>query len=389
MPLKKNKKQHQNWIIPGFALVLGLLALFLLGTAGQVSAAPPQDEYARGNKCTDCHTEPNRTLTLESGEILFTTIEMDVFVASAHGEAGLACEDCHTDSGLRHFPHRGETPSSLRDFSLQMYESCAECHQEEYDKTIDSMHGQALAAGDNHAAICTDCHNPHEQHRLTDEATGELLPEARLQIPQTCARCHSAIYDVYAESVHGAALTREGNLDVPTCIDCHGVHDIGDPTTAEYRLQSPNICADCHSESARMDKYGISTNIFDTYLADFHGTSILLFEQRTPDQEVNKPVCFDCHGVHDIYSPDNPEHGLAIKENLLDTCQQCHPDVTANFSDAWMSHYVPDPEHFPIVYFVDLFYKILIPLVIGGMLIFVVSDIFRRVSDKLKSGAKS
>ena len=389
MPLEKNKIQHPNWIILGFTLVLGLLALFLLGTTGKVSAAPPQENHARGNKCTDCHTEPDRTLTLESGETLFTTIDMDIFAESAHGEADLACEDCHTDSGLRHFPHRGESPKNLRDFSLEMYESCAECHQEEYDKTIDSMHGQALVAGDNHAAICTDCHNPHEQHRLTNEETGELLPEARLHIPETCARCHSTIYDVYTESVHGAALTQEGNLDVPTCIDCHGVHDIGDPTTAEYRLQSPKICADCHSESERMDKYGISTNIFDTYLADFHGTSVLLFEQKSPDQEVNKPVCFDCHGVHDIYSPDNPEHGLAIKENLLDTCQQCHPDVTSNFSDAWMSHYVPDPEHFPIVYFVDLFYKILIPFVIGGMLIFVGSDIFRRLSDKLKNGAKS
>ncbi len=382
MPLEKNKKQHRNWIILGFALVLGVVALFLLGTEGKVSAAPSYEP----NECTDCHTKPDRKLLLESGETLFTTIDMDIYVESSHGEAEIACEECHTDFGMRHFPHRVPDPTNLRDFSIEMAEGCKECHEEEHDKTMDSMHEQALLLGDKNAAICTDCHNPHEQHRLTNEETGELLPEARLHIPETCARCHSTIYNAYAESVHGAALTQEHNLDVPTCIDCHGVHDIGDPTTAGYRLQSPKICTDCHTDAERMDQYDISTNIYDTYVADFHGTSVFLFEQESPDQEVNKPVCFDCHGTHDIYSPENPEHGFAIKANLLDTCERCHPDATENFSDAWLSHYVPDPEHYPIVYYVDLFYKILIPLVIGGMLVFVASDILRRLTDRVKGG---
>ena len=386
MPLEKNKKQHQKWMLLEFALVLGLFAPFLLGRVEKAIAAPSLQNNIRGNQCPDCHTKPDKKKDLESGETLYLTIDPEIFSASAHGEAELACEDCHTDPGVRHFPHRGELPETQREFSLQMVESCTKCHQEEHDKTLDSTHAQALSEGNTNAAICTDCHNPHEQHRLTNEATGELLPEARLAIPQTCARCHSTIYDVYAESVHGSALTNEDNLDVPTCIDCHGVHDIGDPTTADFRLQSPKLCADCHNDPERMDKYGIPTNVFDTYVSDFHGTSVLLFEQRSPDQEVNKPVCFDCHGTHDIYSPDNPEHGIAVKENLLNTCERCHPDASENFSDAWLSHYVPDLEHYPIVYYVDLFYKILIPLVIGGMLIFVASDILRRLTDRVKGG---
>jgi hypothetical protein len=91
--------------------------------------------------------------------------------------------------------------------------------------------------------------------------------------------------------------------------------------------------------------------------------------------------------VHDIQSIDDPQAGLALKENLLGKCQRCHPDATSNFPDAWLSHYVPSPEHHPLVFFVDLFYKLFIPAVIGGMLVFVISDIVRRVIERRKGNA--
>ena len=214
-----------------------------------------------------------------------------------------------------------------------------------------------------------------------------LLPAARVAVPQTCARCHSAIYDTYKTSVHGAALTGEGNLDVPTCIDCHGVHNIQNPTTARFRNETPQLCAKCHTDKALMGRYGISTNVLATYVSDFHGTTVTLFEQVSPDTPTNKPVCTDCHGVHDISRVDDPATGVAIKANLLLKCQRCHPGVTsANFTDAWMSHYVASPTRFALVYYVNLFYRIFIPVVIGGMLLFVLTDIIRRRLDGKKGG---
>ena len=65
-------------------------------------------------------------------------------------------------------------------------------------------------------------------------------------------------------------------------------------------------------------------------------------------------------------------------------CRKCHPDATLNFPDAWMSHYIPSPTKYPIVYYVNLFYKIFIPTVIGGMLIYVSSDIVRRLIERRK-----
>ena len=171
-------------------------------------------------------------------------------------------------------------------------------------------------------------------------------------------------------------------MDVPTCIDCHGVHNIPDPTTAAFRLKSPELCAKCHANASIMDKYGISTQVFNTYVADFHGTTVTLFQKESPDAPTNKPVCFDCHGVHDIVKVDDPQKGLELRQNILKRCQVCHPTATTNFSEAWMSHYIPSPTKYPVVYFVDLFYKFFIPGVLGGMAILVVLDVSSVVRQK-------
>jgi hypothetical protein len=132
-----------------------------------------------------------------------------------------------------------------------------------------------------------------------------------------------------------------------------------------------------------MEKYGISTEVFSTYVSDFHGTSVALFEPKAPGQIPNKPVCVDCHGHHNIKSPDDPE-STVMQENLLVTCQRCHPDATADFSSAWMGHYTPDQDTYPLMYYIDLFYKIFIPLILIPMAIYIVTDFSRKVINRRK-----
>lgn len=361
------------------SLVLGALLLLAVMTmfATPVTAAPRvQGDQPTDETCLACHQQAGMTAQV-GGQSLSITIDPAKFTASVHGAGNVACVDCHTN--ITGFPHPAVTASSPRDFSLELYPTCQQCHAEQYEKTLDSVHQRALAAGNENAAVCTDCHNPHTQTRLTNKDTGELLKGARYLIPQTCAKCHSTIYDTYRQSVHGAALTQEGDQYVPTCIDCHGVHNIGDPTSNSFRNSTPALCARCHTNETLMKQYGISTNVLNTYVADFHGTTVQMFEETYPDQPTNKPVCTDCHGVHDILKPDDPNAGIAFKQNLLVKCQQCHPDATtASFTDAWLSHYEPSPQVFPLVFFVNLFYKIFIPLVLGGMTLFVLTDIYRR-----------
>ncbi|MCP4138828.1 MAG: hypothetical protein GY755_00800 [Chloroflexi bacterium] len=387
MKIKMQQKGERKAILLIGLFALGLSLAIFFASPSSAGATLASSATLSNDECMACHGEEGMYTTLKNRETLWLSIDADLFNSSVHNHEEIACVDCHTD--ITAFPHPELTAEGLREYSLDQYPSCKECHTEQYDQTLDSVHGLALAGANDHAAVCTDCHNPHTQERMIDPETGAITQEEKLKTPETCARCHSTIYETYKTSVHGKALTDEHNQDVPSCIDCHGVHNIGDPTEASFRMNSPQLCASCHIDTDMMGKYDISTDVMDTYVADFHGTTVTLFEKRSADQETNKPVCYDCHGIHDITSPEDPEHGLAIKENLLVTCQRCHPGAESNLTDSWMSHYIPDADHYPIVYFVDLFYKILIPVVLGGMLLFVISDFIRRQIEKRKGASHS
>lgn len=321
--------------------------------------------------CLACHDSPGMSTTLESGETLYIAVDSVTHITSVHGRNDVTCVDCHTD--IDGYPHREIPATTLREYALAMYQLCEQCHASNYEATLDSTHQKALAEGHPEAAVCTDCHGNHNIQE----------PEPpRSNLPKMCQRCHSEIYRVYEYSVHGSALIGEGNPDVPTCTDCHGVHSLQGPSTENsFHLFSPQICANCHADESMMSRYGISTKVFDTYISDFHGTTVVLFEKIAPDQETNKPVCIDCHGVHDMRKNSDPESHV-IKENLLVTCQKCHPDASANFPTSWLGHYVPSAKDAPLVFFVDLFYKIIIPVTIGGMLVFIGSDVFQKITSK-------
>ncbi|OGO36419.1 MAG: hypothetical protein A2W35_15750 [Chloroflexi bacterium RBG_16_57_11] len=387
------------WFLIG-NIILALVALAVLAptvpaaplsqdtstpTPAEVQAEPTRtpvpnlsisDEY-----CLSCHGQPGQTFTLGNGDELDLYVPAELHQSSVHGETGIACAQCHADVG--EYPHPGWQAADRRDATLMLNAVCQRCHNGQYELNQDGVHVSVRASGNRAGATCSDCHTAHEIPRLNDPETHELLPEMKVWIPERCGLCHNAIYQKYKESVHGAALT-DGNPDVPTCIDCHGVHNIEDPRTAAFRLQSPQMCGKCHADEALMQKYGISTDVFDTYVADFHGTTVAIFEKESPNAEVNKAVCYDCHGIHDIGRTDDPEVGLQMQENLLVTCQSCHPDSTTNFTAAWMSHYIPSPEKYPLVYYVNLFYMIFIPLTVGGMTLLVVMDISRTSLNRMR-----
>ena len=387
--------QRSRLILFILCAALGLLIPLAMATNGLASGqalnalpqAKPTDLPGVANEtCLACHAGPNQTKTMPNGDVIDISISAQDFEASVHGRGGYACVQCHTE--IREYPHPQYSAESARDLTLKFNESCRICHAALYNKVQFSVHAAARAAGNAEAATCSDCHGAHNVRRLTDAKTHELLPETRLWIPQTCSKCHNAIYQKYQQSVHGSALIDENNLDVPTCIDCHGVHNIQDPTTAAFRNKSPSMCAKCHTDKEKMSRYGLTTNVLNSYVSDFHGTTVELFQKESPDAETNKAVCFDCHGIHDIQRTKDTTSGLRLQENLLKRCQNCHPDATINFPTAWLSHYEPSPEKFPIVYYVNLFYQFLIPGVLGFMGFLVILDFGRRMYDRFAPKAK-
>jgi predicted CXXCH cytochrome family protein len=241
---------------------------------------------------------------------------------------------------------------------------------------MDSNHERALEAGNRNAAVCIDCHGSHNIDKPG---------EPRNKISTSCGKCHGAIYAQYVGSIHGKSLLEDGNPDVPVCTDCHEAHRQEDPRTQAFRLNSPKLCAKCHSNATLMRKYNITADVFNTYVADFHGLTVTLFDKQHPDQRMNTAVCTDCHGIHDIQEV-TAANSTVIKENLLTTCRRCHPDANVNFPDSWIGHFPPTRDRYPLVYWVNMFYRILIPVTIGGMILFVLIDagsrIIRRVRRK-------
>jgi len=318
--------------------------------------------------CIGCHSPPGQTMTFPNGDTVSISIHKDDLNASVHGESNnwqeLACNDCHQDYDLPHSPLQVE---SARAYTIQQSELCGRCHETEHDGQMDSSHARALAEGNLDAATCVDCHGSH------------AIPvpnEPRVRISETCRQCHSAIFDEYATSVHGAALLENDDPNVPTCIECHGVHSIGDPTAALFRNRSPELCASCHANAELMEQYGVSTDVFDTYVDDFHGTTVTIFHSNDPDVPTGKAVCFDCHGVHNIKRPSDPDSG--IKENLLVTCQQCHPSATTNFSDSWTGHHRPSLRENPLMLLISIFYAVVSPSTTLFLLFLVGTDIWRQ-----------
>lgn len=367
------------WKILTVAFGICLIGLGLFSQPKPSSASSLEQSGAvqsvSNDLCLKCHETPATFAELSSGEILNLFVDGQVYNASVHGAQGTACVQCHTD--ISGYPHPEIDAETQREFIVQQNQSCGDCHADDFHSTQDSVHQVARDAGNLNAAVCSDCHGAHD-------VTAATIPWS--DIPQLCGECHSQIFELYKTSVHGGDLLEEGNPDTPTCTDCHGVHKIGGPSQEGFHLYSPLICANCHTDETLTKKYGLNPNVYETYISDFHGTTVTLFEKIAPDQQTNKPVCIDCHGVHDIRRTDDPQ-STVIRANLLDTCQRCHPNAKEDFPNAWLGHYSPSWEKTPVVSGVNLFYQILIPVAVVGMLAFVIPDSLRRRKHPTKDKA--
>jgi len=170
-----------------------------------------------------------------------------------------------------------------------------------YRDYTESVHGRKALAGDPEAPLCQDCHGTHDIKAPADSASSVF----KLNMPKTCGRCHLEVYAQYAASVHGVALLEEGNLDAPSCADCHGEHKILEPSapgSSVYATRVPATCGTCHAAEGTVGKYGIETSRVKTYQESYHGVAVE-FGARTVAN------CARCHGAHDIRPPEDTAPG--------------------------------------------------------------------------------
>jgi hypothetical protein len=197
---------------------------------------------------------------------------------------------------------------------------CIVCHSDKRRAFIQGVHSER-------GIRCDDCHGGDPgAFEIADAHAGAFVGSpGKVGTVEACGSCHSSVdvmrqYGVSADQVaelrssrHGQLLLGQGNLDAPTCTDCHDAHTILRPDDARSHTHPtaiPATCGRCHEDAGLMANYGIPTSQFEEYRTSAHGQA--LFEE----ENFAAPSCIGCHGSHAALPP-------AVSE-ISNVCGQCH-----------------------------------------------------------------
>jgi hypothetical protein len=376
------------WTKRSFTLRLGIFVLALLGITSVAivfhldvrgQQAPPLPHAIEGRAdCLSCHgpTGP-------------------VPVASDHsGRTNDQCVLCHTAPaktstsaapGKSTVPPVTAAPAPGPAVAISYLDqnNCLACHgnpsltKKLADGTSISLYVNAteLSQTVHRWEDCTTCHTikPHDVP----------TPLTKLSLAQKCGTCHQYEYSQYLASIHGRQETA-GNTDAATCTDCHSAdsnpHNIIrvlDPSASTYPKNIAQTCAKCHNDPKLMGKYGIVEKVYDSYIQSFHGKAMQLASDKLAIQELNTATCVNCHGAHDVKAVNDPSSPVAGMDNLVKTCEQCHPGAGVKFASGFLGHKAADPTFLPQVYWGEKFFSILIRVVLAGGVLLVALTIGR------------
>jgi cytochrome b subunit of formate dehydrogenase len=399
-------------------MALAILCVTLAFPLSAFSATKPAENKPSNEECLACHSDSGMNKEVEGKKVslfvdgehfknsihsMFTCVDCHTDVKSSPHEnspAKVSCAQCHADQQAvyeRSFHgqafKKGDTNSATcvschggpheilpaadpksRVNHANIAATCGTCHGQKFVMEAsghsaqpflsyqESVHGRAVAAGSDKAAVCTDCHGSHEILAASDPKSSIF----KFNVPMTCAKCHNSVQQEFAQSIHGTAIAR-GNWQAPVCTDCHGIHSIKAHLDPNSSVSAQNLarvtCARCHEGVRLSQEMGIPGARATTYLQSYHGLASKLGSQIVAN-------CASCHGVHNIL-PSSDTRSTVNKANLVRTCGQCHPGVGEKFVlgkvhvDAPLSADVGSVA----VRWIRAFYVSMIVIVIGGMLL--------------------
>jgi cytochrome b subunit of formate dehydrogenase len=312
--------------------------------------------------------------------------EVQGFLASVHATAARngdrqapSCQTCH---GSVHKILTGQDPASPV-AKKNLPDTCGSCHsnpsflaqhQIPFARPVEayrlSVHGRAVAAGNQNAAACSDCHGSHEIYAARD-------PHSKVNhwnVPATCGTCHREIEKTYLASVHGQAVAA-GATDAPVCTDCHGEHIILAPSETQSFVNPSRVstvtCGRCHADERLDARYNLPADRVSTFADSFHGLA-----SRAGSQTVAN--CASCHGVHNIFAPSDPRSTVNLA-NLAHTCGGCHPGAGQTFAIGPVHVRSQGHTEHPVVRTIRWAYWILIPLTLGFMFLHNLLDFLRKL----------
>jgi len=219
------------------------------GTHGVLGKQDPKSPTFATNVpglCARCHREGQKAAVRYTGRQHEITAN---YTESIHGKellkGGLTvtatCTSCHT---AHHVLPRTDPESSVN--AANVPATCGRCHHGIQEQFENSIHAKRVNGTAKELPVCNDCHTAHAIRR-TDEAG------FRLDIMDTCGRCHAEIAKTYFDTYHGK-VSRLGYTKTAKCYDCHGAHDVLAVTDPRSRLSRANVaatCQKCHAGATR------------------------------------------------------------------------------------------------------------------------------------------
>ena len=344
--------------------------------------------------CMTCHGMENFTGTLGNGQVVNLSIDPAVASTNLHTRLG-ECSVCHKDFDGYPHPNTKEAACSqchfqeeisptvsaklpfedARELAAAMNVRCYTCHQPVYVQFTGGSHAKILNSGNLSAPVCSDCHGSHT-----------IQPVALTDTSTYCIVCHGATYNSFMSSVHGTQLVKQNPADAPKCSDCHGSHTLNGPTNTSFLKKSVAACVKCHQDKAMMDRYGLSADMFDEKVDNYHNVGIEMVDRTDLNVVGSTPVCVDCHGDHSIRKSDDP--GSAVSSAaLLGTCLKCHAGETG-FAVSGSAHLATASAGVKGAGIVRTIYQYLIPLSAGLLLGYIALDVRKSRSDR-KSNPQS
>ncbi|MHC4547647.1 MAG: cytochrome c3 family protein [Planctomycetota bacterium] len=342
--------------------------------------------------CLECHGQRDLK-TVRDGETISLYVDEEAHNRSIHARKGrVTCAQCHSevDPSLKGKDRTCKTIASRVD--------CSVCHQDQVTQFLGSTHGQLWAKGDHDAPTCLDCHEKH----TTLSKQAPTSPTFARNVPDLCAKCHregeqaavrihAAVPDIfgsYVMSIHGKGLRESGLVVTATCANCHTAHSELPPSDPRSTVHHDNIaatcgtchhgiaeefrtsihwpgngktdrelpsCKDCHTSHtiSRTDRTDFRFRMMDqcgrchveeaeTFFDTFHGKVSRL-------GSAGAAKCYDCHGTHGILPPSDPTSTLG-RQNVVQTCGQCHSGAHRRFA-GYLTHATHhDPETYPWLY---------------------------------------
>jgi cytochrome b subunit of formate dehydrogenase len=336
---------------PGIPGAAAWVAAAIIGLA----PSPPvvAAEGADNSLCLACHGMEGFAMPGADGQPRPLHVVPDRFAASVHGKQ--SCVGCHQD--VTAIPH---------ELGGRIKVGCVQCHEdlwaearredrteesarlghvkEQIDRYMHSIHARPNREDQSRTnATCYDCHDAHYVY----PAGSEVRAEWRLDIPNTCGKCHAGQLQAYAQSVHGREVLQNANPAAAICSDCHTTHDVESPAMDSTRLAITRNCGNCHEDSLK------------SYTQTYHGKVNVLGYAHTAK-------CFDCHGSHGIQRVADPASKVH-PDNRLETCRGCHEGATAGFVTFEPHATTDDYQRYPYMWIAS---KFMAGLIIGVFLFF-------------------